>query len=92
MYSMAFMTLVDSNSGFAVHTLSEDFPFTGLAAWRIWENLIELIEEILHLATTLSLSHLVADAKLWSPTVVPTSLPHGSWVKALQAGHTAVLH
>ena len=74
------------------HTFREDLPFTGFASSAIGQDVIQLIEEILHLATTLSLSHLVADAKLWSPTVVPTSLPHGSWVKALQAGHTAVLH
>lgn len=73
-------------------TLGEDLPFTRFTSWRVGEDLIQLVEQILHLATTLSLGHLVANAELWGATVVPAALCHRSRVKTLEAGHAAVLH
>jgi hypothetical protein len=54
-------------------TLCQHFPFAGLAPRRIRQDIIEFIEQRLHLAPSLSLGHFMADTELWSTTVVPAA-------------------
>ena len=94
MYSMAIKVSVSGCVSVVEMTLTlrEDLPLARLAAGRVGEYLVELIEEILHLATTLPFGHLVADAELGSATVVSTPLGERSMVHALETCDAAVLH
>jgi hypothetical protein len=73
-------------------TLGENLPLAGLAARGVWQDVVQLIEQALHLTSPLPLGHLVAYAKLWRSTVVARLGRIGSWSGALQACDTAVLH
>lgn len=73
-------------------TLGENLPLGGFASRRVGKNLVELIKEVLHLASTLSFGHLVTDTKLWGSTVISTALSQRCGIKALETGDTAVLH
>jgi len=51
-------------------TLSQNLPLARLAARRVGQYIVEFVEQILHLASSLSLRHFVADAQLGGATVV----------------------
>lgn len=73
-------------------TLGENLPLAGLAAWGVWQDVVQLVEQALHLTSPLPLGHLVAYAKLWRSTVVARLRRISSWSGALQACDAAVLH
>lgn len=73
-------------------TFRENFPFARLASWRVGEDVVEFIKQVLHLASTLPLGHLVADAELWGPTVVSAALSKSCMIESLKTCDTAVLH
>ena len=57
----------------------------------IGQNLIQLLEQLLHLAPPFSLRHLVAHAKLWGSTVVATA-SRTRRLGGLETGYTGMLH
>jgi hypothetical protein len=74
-------------------TFGKYFPFTGLAPRTIGQDLVKIVEQCLHLTAPLSFGHLVADAKLRSPTVTPaTRSQRVCVIHALETSDTAVLH
>ena len=74
-------------------TLCENFPFARFTSRGVGKNVVELVEEVLHLAPALPLCHLVADAELWGTAVVTTALGQRSrMVCTLEARDAAVLH
>jgi hypothetical protein len=75
-------------------TLGENLPFAGLAAWGVWKNHVQLVEQTLHFTSSLPFCHLVAYTELWSTTVIAATSGECSGVVggALQARNTTVLH
>lgn len=51
-------------------TFTQNFPFAGLAAGRVGQDRIQVIEESLHFASSFPLSHLVRYPKLGRSAVV----------------------
>jgi hypothetical protein len=72
-------------------TLCENLPLARLAPWRVGQNPIQFIKQILHFAPSLPFGHLVTDAKLGSSRVIATA--RRSWVLwALETRDVAMLH
>jgi hypothetical protein len=73
------------------HTFCQNLPLAGLAPWRVGQNPIELIKQILHLAPPLSFGHLVTDTELGSSRIVATA--GRSWVfRTLKTRDVSMLH
>ena len=72
-------------------TLCENLPLAGLAPWRVGQNPIQLIKQILHFAPSLPFGHLVTDAKFGSSRIIATA--RRSWVLwTLETRDVAMLH
>lgn len=67
----------------------QNLPFAGFCASILGNGLVQVLEQILHLTTTLSFGKFVTDSELWRPAVVTNTL----CVQALmlQARNGAVL-
>ena len=55
---------------FCGHTFRQDLPFTRFRASVRWDGFVQVLEEIFHLASSLTFRELVAHAQLGSSTVV----------------------
>jgi hypothetical protein len=74
-------------------TLGENFPLARLAARGVGKNVVQFVKEAFHLASSLSLGHLVTDAELRrSAVIAATSCKRRCIVCTLQACDAAMLH
>jgi hypothetical protein len=74
-------------------TFGKDLPLARLAARRVGKDVVQLVKEAFHLASSLPLSHLVTDTKLRRPAVIAaTGCKRGCIVCTLQARDASMLH
>lgn len=55
---------------FGTHTFCKNLPLARLSTRRIWQYVVEFIKQRLHLTTTFTLGHLVADTKFGRAAII----------------------
>ena len=73
-------------------TFGQDLPLARFAAGRIWQNCVQLVEEVLHFASPFPLGHFVAVAQLGGTAVAALGGRRCGLVGVLQIGDAAMLH